>query len=99
MLPGVSRRDGRRKAAEYARDRRLQLGLTQPEVAEAAGVKDVKTIRNVETGRNWPNDLTKRGIETARQSGAVVVDRAVKLQAGTFVVQVGKRKFARVTLT
>ena len=33
-----------------------------------------------------------------RVDGAVVSDRALKLDAGTFVVQVGKRKFARVTL-
>ena len=33
-----------------------------------------------------------------RIDGAVVSDRALKLPAGTFVVQVGKRKFARVTL-
>ena len=33
-----------------------------------------------------------------RIDGAVVSDRGLKLAAGTFVVQVGKRKFARVTL-
>ena len=33
-----------------------------------------------------------------RVDGGVVSDRALKLHAGTFVVQVGKRKFARVTL-
>ncbi|HEX6361499.1 MAG TPA: tyrosine--tRNA ligase [Albitalea sp.] len=33
-----------------------------------------------------------------RIDGAVVSDRALKLRAGTYVVQVGKRKFARVTL-
>ena len=33
-----------------------------------------------------------------RVDGGVVADRALKLPAGTFVVQVGKRKFARVTL-
>ncbi|TSE22505.1 tyrosine--tRNA ligase [Tepidimonas aquatica] len=33
-----------------------------------------------------------------RVDGAVVSDRALKLVAGTYVVQVGKRKFARVTL-
>ena len=33
-----------------------------------------------------------------RIDGAVVSDRGLKLPAGTFVVQVGKRKFARVTL-
>ena len=30
--------------------------------------------------------------------GNVVSDRGLKVEAGTFVVQVGKRKFARVTL-
>ena len=33
-----------------------------------------------------------------RVDGAVVEDRALKLAAGTYVLQVGKRKFARVTL-
>ncbi|HJW11126.1 MAG TPA: tyrosine--tRNA ligase [Albitalea sp.] len=34
-----------------------------------------------------------------RVDGSVVSDRALKLPAGTYVVQVGKRKFARVTLS
>ncbi|KQV99910.1 tyrosine--tRNA ligase [Rhizobacter sp. Root1221] len=34
-----------------------------------------------------------------RVDGAVVSDKGLKLQPGTYVVQVGKRKFARVTLT
>lgn len=34
-----------------------------------------------------------------RIDGAVVSDKAVKIDAGTVVLQVGKRKFARVTLT
>ncbi len=34
-----------------------------------------------------------------RIDGAVVGDKALKVDAGTFVVQVGKRKFARVTLS
>jgi tyrosyl-tRNA synthetase len=33
-----------------------------------------------------------------RVDGSVVVDRGLKLAAGTYVVQVGKRRFARVTL-
>lgn len=33
-----------------------------------------------------------------RVDGSVVSDKALKLEAGTYVVQVGKRKFARVTL-
>ncbi|MEK8032970.1 tyrosine--tRNA ligase [Ideonella sp. DXS29W] len=34
-----------------------------------------------------------------RIDGSVISDRGLKLQAGTFVAQVGKRKFARVTLS
>ena len=34
-----------------------------------------------------------------RVDGGVVSDRGLKLDAGTYVVQVGKRKFARVTLS
>jgi tyrosyl-tRNA synthetase len=34
-----------------------------------------------------------------RIDGAAVSDKALKLPAGTFVVQVGKRKFARVTIS
>ena len=34
-----------------------------------------------------------------RLDGAVISDKAVKIEAGTFVLQVGKRKFARVTLS
>jgi len=34
-----------------------------------------------------------------RIDGSAVSDKALKLEAGTYVVQVGKRKFARVTLT
>jgi tyrosyl-tRNA synthetase len=36
-----------------------------------------------------------RGVKV---DGTVVSDRGLKLPAGTYVVQVGKRKFARVTL-
>ena len=34
-----------------------------------------------------------------RIDGVAVSDKALKVDAGTFVVQVGKRKFARVTLS
>ena len=34
-----------------------------------------------------------------RVESSVVADKALKLEAGTYVVQVGKRKFAKVTLT
>jgi tyrosyl-tRNA synthetase len=34
-----------------------------------------------------------------RVDSSVVADRALKLEAGSYVVQVGKRKFARVLLS
>jgi tyrosyl-tRNA synthetase len=34
-----------------------------------------------------------------RVDGTVISDKALKVEAGTFVLQVGKRKFARVTLS
>jgi tyrosyl-tRNA synthetase len=34
-----------------------------------------------------------------RIDGAVISDKGLKVEAGTFVVQVGKRKFARITLS
>ncbi|MDB4136340.1 S4 domain-containing protein, partial [Burkholderiaceae bacterium] len=34
-----------------------------------------------------------------RIDSVVVSDKALKLAAGTYVLQVGKRKFSRVTLT
>lgn len=33
-----------------------------------------------------------------RVDGSVISDRGLKLDAGTYVLQVGKRKFARVSL-
>ena len=39
------------------------------------------------------------GLPGVRVDGNVISDRALKLDAGTFVLQVGKRKFARVTLS
>ena len=34
-----------------------------------------------------------------RIDGTVVSDKSLKLNAGSYVVQVGKRRFAKVTLT
>jgi tyrosyl-tRNA synthetase len=43
------------------------------------------------------NRLIEQG--GVRIDGGVVSDKGLKLQAGTFVAQVGKRKFARITLS
>jgi tyrosyl-tRNA synthetase len=47
---------------------------------------------------------TSEGLRMVEQGGVridsvAISDKALKVQAGTYVVQVGKRKFARVTLT
>jgi len=45
--------------------------------------------------------LSRRGLIDGggvRVDGAVISDKGLKLDAGVYVVQVGKRKFARVTL-
>jgi len=34
-----------------------------------------------------------------RIDGTLISDKALKVEPGTYVVQVGKRRFARVTLT
>jgi len=45
-----------------------------------------EALRNIEQG----------GVKI---DGATVSDKGLKIEAGEFVVQVGKRRFARVTLT
>ena len=48
----------------------------------------------------WPAAAYRsRGRVRVRIDAAVVSDKGLKLAAGTYVVQVGKRKFARVTLS
>lgn len=42
--------------------------------------------------------LIKQGAVRIGIEGAKVGDRALKLKPGVYVVQVGKRKFARVTV-
>ncbi len=66
--------------------------MTQAEVAIAAGVRDVKTIRNLETGRNWPNDLTRRGIETALR---IEIGKLDRIGDGGDTGEVDKRPDAR----
>ncbi|MET0383456.1 MAG: tyrosine--tRNA ligase [Burkholderiaceae bacterium] len=50
----------------------------------------------VESGSEGGRMVEQGGV---RIDGAVVGDKGLKVAAGTFVVQVGKRKFARVTLS
>ena len=56
--------DGRHRAARAVAARRGELGMTQQELADAAGV-DSKTIYNLEAGGRWPIARTRALIEKA----------------------------------
>jgi len=49
----------------------------------------------VTSGAEAQRAIEQRGV---RVDGVVIEDRALRLAAGTYVVQVGKRRFARVVL-
>ncbi|MGI4859307.1 MAG: RNA-binding S4 domain-containing protein, partial [Janthinobacterium lividum] len=49
----------------------------------------------VPSGAEAARNIEQGGV---RIDGAVISDRALKLDAGVYLVQVGKRRFARVTL-
>ncbi|MDD2536163.1 MAG: tyrosine--tRNA ligase [Macromonas bipunctata] len=70
-----------------------------PEVALAGaplGIGALLKQANLAPSTSEANRLIDGG--GVRVDGAVVSDRGLKLDAGTYVVQVGKRKFARVML-
>lgn len=56
--------DGRQRAARAVTARRGELGMTQQELAGAAGV-DIKTIGNLESRGRWPIARTRARIEKA----------------------------------
>jgi tyrosyl-tRNA synthetase len=55
----------------------------------------LKAANLVTSGAEAVRMLEQNGV---RIDGATVSDRSLKLPAGTFVAQVGKRRFARVIL-
>jgi tyrosyl-tRNA synthetase len=70
-----------------------------PEVALAGaplGIAQLMKLSGLSASTSEAMRLIDQG--GVRVDGAVISDKALKLDAGTFVVQVGKRKFVRVTL-
>jgi len=61
------------------------------------GIAQVLKQANLAPSTSEGNRLIDGG--GVRIDSAVVSDKALKLPAGSYVVQVGKRKFARVTLS
>ncbi|MYM21582.1 tyrosine--tRNA ligase [Duganella sp. FT135W] len=71
-----------------------------PEVALAGaplGVAQLLKQANLCASTSEAMRMVEQG--GVRVDGTVISDKALQLQAGTFVLQVGKRKFARVTLS
>src|SRR3546814_14359637 len=82
---------------------RLRNGIIPDEMPEvqlgAAPLGILKVLREaglVSSGSEAQRNVEQGGV---RIDGARIEDKSLSLSAGTYVVQVGKRKFARVTLT
>jgi tyrosyl-tRNA synthetase len=92
-------------AAEAAHDdfQRRAAGGVPDEIADVAlagaplAIGSLLKLANLAPSTSEALRLVDQG--GVRIDGGVVSDRGLKLAAGTFVVQVGKRKFARITLT
>jgi tyrosyl-tRNA synthetase len=71
-----------------------------PEVTLAGAPMGINALLKgaslVDSGSEGGRMVEQGGV---RIDGAVISDKGLKVDAGTYVVQVGKRKFARVTLT
>ena len=74
----------------------FDLADLPPELLAPLGIGALLKSAGLAPSTSEANRLIDGG--GVRIDGAVVSDKGLKLDAGTFVVQVGKRKFARVTL-
>ena len=93
------------KAAEQAlenfeaRFRRGEMPEDMPEVTVAGQLALLKVLREaglVASGSEAQRNVEQGGV---RIDGERVDDKGLQLEPGSYVMQVGKRKFARVTLT
>ena len=95
------------KAADKAhRDfvARFQKGRLPSDMAEVSlecpedglGIAEIMTLAQLSASNSEAFRLVKQG--AVRVDGERVEDRSTRLQAGTYVLQVGKRRVARVTL-
>ena len=73
-----------------------EVSLTLPEGGDGLGVAALLRQAGLAPSASEANRLIDQG--GVRIDGETVCDKSLKLPAGVFVVQVGKRKFARVTL-
>lgn len=66
-------------------------------VADGMGIAQVLKQANLAPSTSEANRNVEQG--GVKVDGQKISDKAYKLAAGTYIIQVGKRKFARVTLT
>ncbi|MGO3714408.1 tyrosine--tRNA ligase [Alcaligenes aquatilis] len=82
-----------------ARFRRGEMPEDMPEVTVAAELALLRVLREaglVASGSEAQRNVEQGGV---RINGERVDDKGLQLEPGSYVLQVGKRKFARVTLT
>ncbi|MBT0569888.1 tyrosine--tRNA ligase [Curvibacter sp. CHRR-16] len=77
-------------------DEIAEVNLPLAEGGGAQGIAVLLKMANLAASTSEGNRLIDGG--GVRVDGSVVSDKGLKLAAGTYVLQVGKRKFARVTL-
>ncbi|WP_290871405.1 tyrosine--tRNA ligase [Aquabacterium sp.] len=78
-------------------DEMPEVSLAQPEGGEGLGIGALLKAAGLVASTGEANRLIEQN--GVRVEGETVGDRGLKLKAGVYVVQVGKRKFARVTVT
>src|SRR5437764_829884 len=94
---------GRELQKDYGQD--PQCILTMPLLEGLDGVDKMSKSKNNYIGITEPgNTMFGKAMSMVEQGGvrldgAVISDKGLKIEAGTFVLQVGKRKFARVTFS
>ena len=89
----AAEQDFQRRAAGGAPDEMPAVALQGAPLAIAAVLKTAGLVPSTSEGLRM---VEQGGV---RIDGVVISDKGLKVAAGTWVVQVGKRKFARVTLS
>ena len=89
----AAEQDFQRRAAGGVPDEIPELSLGAAPLAIGALLKQAGLVPSTSEAMRM---IDQGGV---RLDGTVISDRGLKVGAGTFVVQVGKRKFARVTLS
>jgi len=88
----AAEQDFQRRAAGGVPDEIPEVTLAGAPMAIGALLKQAGLVPSTSEGLRM---IEQGGV---RIDGTVISDKGLKVQAGTWVVQVGKRKFARVTL-